>query len=399
MSFPTLAASRLLYALVLALILVAPAAAQDLFVQVDLELNAGGEESAGGCSILRVSPGGMLTEWVSNDEILAATGETTADCDDTDIAAGPDGTLYFAEDVSHDILRVDTAGNVSVFVDAATIDAVVGTTSDIDNGMDFGSDGNLYAADEDCNCIIRITVPGGMVTVEVTEVEIEAVFSGTDVDPNGGLARRDDGALFFTQDNDPNTIFAVSPLGVVSVLAEDTDIETATGDTSTDLDLGIALSGGNLFVLEDSSGSVLQVATADGAVSVLADEAAIIAATGADGSDSEGGIAVGPGGDLFVGDDGFSDSLQRDLNHILRITQAGAVSVFVDDAAVNTLYDSLYPGATSRFEGGMVFAAVGPRVRGIPMNVPALGPVGLILLALLLAGLGLAFRRWGMGPI
>ena len=50
----------------------------DLFVQVE---NNPPEEGPQQCSILKVAPAGLLSEFVSNAEILVVTGEAGADCD------------------------------------------------------------------------------------------------------------------------------------------------------------------------------------------------------------------------------------------------------------------------------------------------------------------------------
>lgn len=373
-----------------------PLTAQDLFVQVEL----GG--SPPGCSILRVAPDGTLTEWVSNADILAATGETDADCDDTGMAVAPDGTLYFAEDTSHDILTVTPTGAVSVFVDSAVLDAAVGTSSDIDNGMVFGSDGNLYAADEDCDCIIRITVPGGVVTIEVSNADILAHTGKSTADLEGGLARASDGTLYFVDEDSQapgELVLTVSPGGVISTLATESDITAVTGNSSTDLDVGIAL-GSALFVLDDGAGdgdNVLRIDVGTGAVSLIADEAAIGAAngnTGTDPADVEGGIAIHPAtGDLFVGDDGTDTTDGEDKANIMQITQAGSVSVFVTDTEVSNFYAPLYPSLDPRFRGSMVFGP--PPAPPEPfVIIPTLNRPGLALLVMIIGVLGaLAGRR------
>ena len=376
---------------------VTTANAQSLFAQVDISFEADG----GGCSILRAESDGMLTEWVSNSEILAVTGELDADCADTDITIAPDDTLYYAEDTSHDILRVDPTGVVSVFVDSATIDAVVGTTSDIDNGMALGPDGNLYAADEDCDCIIQITIPDGTVSVFAAEADFDAIYpDGGTVDPNGGLVVDSAGTVYLTSDNNPDTIFAVANDGAISILSNESQILAATGKTEADLDVGMDLAASGLFVLDDQAsdnGALINVDIVTGDATQVVSGSEVTAVTGLEGFNPEGGIAVQPGsGDLFVGDDGFSLADDESKANILRITQAGEVSIFLSDAELSGFYSTLYPNADFSFEGGLVFAIpepVEPRV-SVPMNVPSLSGIALLLLMLLAGILGVqAFAR------
>ncbi len=155
------------------------AAPGDLFVQVD-------DTIVDRCSILRVTPTGVISEWVTSAAILAATGEAGCDFSDTGMAITRDGTLYFNDDTSDDILMVSPAGVVTVFVTEATLDAAAtGDTADIDNGMALGSDGNLYAADENGDVVLKITVPGGVVTIEVTKAQITGATGESSADLEG----------------------------------------------------------------------------------------------------------------------------------------------------------------------------------------------------------------------
>ncbi len=369
----------------------------DLYVQVNLV----GATTA--CSILRVEPDGTLTEWVSNTQILAATGEADADCDDTGLAVALDGTLYFSEDTSDALLAVSPVGGVSVLVSEATIAAATGdSSSDIDSGLILGSDGNLYAADDDCDCVIRVTLPGGAVSVVVTEATIEAATGGG-ADLEGGLGRNGAGTLYITED-DTDQVVVVTAGGMASVLTSEADILAAIGNTFADLDVGAELDG-SLFVLDDTDtevASVLAVDSATGMVSLVAQAPAIRAATGNShpmisfAVDLEGGIATEPGGDLFVGDNGLDFVGPGDIPraNIVRVTRAGAVSVFVSDSAIQTLYTGLYPGFLARLEGSMDFQ---PRPEPAVTEIPTLGEWGRGVLILLLVGVGMGVLRIRLG--
>jgi len=94
----------------------------DLFIQVNLD----GLDPEG-CSIMQVTPGGVISQFISNAQILAVTGNTEADCDDTGLAIGLDGTVFFNEDTSSNIFMATNPGGVlSIFVTEAELDAVTG---------------------------------------------------------------------------------------------------------------------------------------------------------------------------------------------------------------------------------------------------------------------------------
>ncbi len=123
----------------------------DLFIQVDFD---GGPNEE--CSIMKVKPDGTISEFVSNSQILFATGLTSADCNNTGLAVGLDGRVYFSEDISHNILVADSRGRVSTFVTDTVVNMLLPTTLDWDNGMAINPvTGTLVAADEDNEAIIE----------------------------------------------------------------------------------------------------------------------------------------------------------------------------------------------------------------------------------------------------
>lgn len=366
----------------------AQAAPGDLFAQVGFNFADPNDPNSfdpnspfEGCSIMRVLPNGTVSEWVSNNAILAVTGLSDADCGDTAIAAAADGTLYFAEDGSHDILRVSPAGVVDVFVSQATIDAVIGASSDIDNGMVLGSDGNLYAADEDCDCIIRITVPGGAVSIVASEAQISAV-TGSSPDLEGGLARDDAGNLYFVDDTE-DVLLRRTPAGVISVFANQSAFTAATGNSGADLDVAIVL-GDFLYVADDGDGgddAILKVNVANGNVSLFASGASINAITGNIDADLEGGLALDAAGNIYAGDDGFgcnTPTFNGECPSILRITPGGWISSFVPFATLDSYITSRYGNAAVTLEGGIVIQP--GEVVSAPNPVPAASAAGLAAL-------------------
>ena len=365
------------------------AAPGDLFVQVELNYDDfNGDQE--GCSILRVSPEGVLSEWVSNKQILALTGLSATDCDDTGLAVACDGTLYFNEDESDHIFTVSPSGELSIFVTRQAIEAVTGIRPDIDNGMTLGPDGHLYAADENCDCVIRVTIPGGTVSVVVSEEQITDVTGESNAELDGGIAVDNQGNIYITDDTS-NSVLKVTPGGTVSVLAAESAIMAVTGESEANLDVGVVLgvTDGFLYVLDDEANAVLRIDTSSGAVSLAATEADIRGATGLDIVDPEGGIAINDEGILFVGDDGGEEDVEgQDKANIVRITPTGVVSLFVSDSQLNAFYGPLYENYKPLLRGSM---GIQRDCRNVP--VPTLAGWGVIMLSLLMASWAFRFLR------
>ena len=386
------------------------AQAQDIYVSVEIDVDPNQ------CSILLIESDGTLSEAASNAAIQAATGESACDLDDTGLAVAADGTVYFTEDESHDVLQIAPDGTVSVLVESATLDALIGETADADNGLAIGPDGNIYVADEDCNCVIQIT-PAGAASIFVTETEIETATGKPEVNLEGGLTFGSDGTMYFAEDGsndlrnsndddldlgeftrgDPPTdndrILALSPGGILSVLTTEAQIIgiLPSGADNTNLDVDIEFLNGTLYVLNDGEDAALIAIDPDtGTPSLVADNQTFETSLGLNiqdgGFDPEGGIGVDPTtGTLLVGTDPDDEDADANLPIIARVTPAGAVSVAVSDAQILAFYQAIYgPDNDYRLRGGL-------DVRSLPLpetqDVPTLSPFSLTLLVLMMIGL------------
>lgn len=360
------------------------AAPGDLYVQVALSVNG----SATGCSILKMAPDSELSEWVATTAITAVTGESTCDFDDTTMVIDDDGVIYAAEDTSHDILKVSPTGVVEVFVPAADIDAVIGETTDIDNGMALSPrDGHLYIADEDCNCVLKVTVPDGDVSIVVTEATIRSATGATgESDLEGGIAVDGAGNIYLTEDR-TDSIVKVTSNGDASVLVREADITAVTGAGYADLDVAIALRG-YLYVADDAGNndSLLQVNAVSGEVDQLASAATLAAAANLESADLEGGMAIDRFGSIHLGDDGDTADKENVAN-IIRVNQGGGPAYLVlSDAEISAFYSDLY-SATARLRGGMAFQP------STPNSVPVPSGFAWSIFAMILALLALARSR------
>lgn len=353
----------------------------DLFVQVDLE------NGSGGCSILQVKPNGALINAVPNAQILATTGFGSADCSDTGLAINNNGDIFFTEDTSDSILKFDqSTGVLSTFVTEAQVTAVTGaTTADFDNGLAFGPSGTLFAADEQSDSIVSIN-PSGVVSLFITEAELAAATGNSGVDLQGGIAVDEDGNLYIADDTS-DSVLKVTPSRNVSVLTTATQIQAVTG-FDPDLDVGVLLREA-LFVLDDANcGCLLKIDIMTGVPELLVSATQITAVTGNTNSDPEGGIAMNFNGEILIGDDGFNGA--NDVPNILTVPPAGTVGIFVSENQLTNFYNTAEPGFSSfRLLGSMSIEGFADTTRAIP----TLSEWGLIAMALALGMIGFIVIR------
>ncbi|MCH7519297.1 MAG: hypothetical protein IH964_09750 [Candidatus Dadabacteria bacterium] len=229
----------------------------DLFIQVDLDGGPNGE-----CSIMKSKPDGTISEFVSNSQILSTTGLVSADCDDTGLAVGLDGRVYFSEDSSDNILvATPNGGRVSTFVTDTVVNMLFPMSVDWDNGMAVNPvTGTLVAADEDNEAIIEFPtdVPTPILDpalINILAVEADFLALVTNVDLEGGIAIDSQGNIYITNDdsgNDvDNVIFKLTSAGDLSILCTQAQLTAVAGiGPEVDLDIGVAFSG-NLFVGDD----------------------------------------------------------------------------------------------------------------------------------------------------
>ena len=365
----------------------ANAAPGDLFVQIDLEDGPGDTTQ---CSILKIAPNGTFTEFVSFTDIIALTGDDNCEMDDEAIAVADNGDVYFSEDESDSIIMATPAGALSTFVSEAQITAVTGSgNADIDNGMVIGPDGDLYFADANSDSILKATIPGGVVSLVLSEAQIIAVTGNTEANLNGGIAFDCSGNLYISDDanneeSDQKSILVLSPAGFLSVFVSEQEIVAATGFDNIDLDSGMTFFD-SLFVNDDGNCDCVLRITLGGAVSVFVSEDQITAVTGNDDADVDGGNAVNQMREVFIGDDG---SLPDDSNVLMSNPNGSSLSIVVSNQQLEDFYPAF---GNPRLQGNMAFEGVEACQIS---QIPTLSEWGLIAMAGVLGIIGLlAVRR------
>ncbi|MCH7950352.1 MAG: IPTL-CTERM sorting domain-containing protein [Candidatus Dadabacteria bacterium] len=353
----------------------ANAAPGDLFVQLDLEAPLVGNDQ---CSILKVMPDGIFSEFVSFPTILALTGLDDCDMDDTGIAVARNGEVYFSEDQSDSVIKATPAGALSTFVTEAQIIAVtLEGSANLSNGMVIGPDGGLCFNDRISNSILKATIPGGVVSLEVSEAQVQAVTGFSTVNLQGGIAFDCAGNLYITDnpgitEEDRDSILVLTPEGTLSIFVSEQEINAATGFNSTDLDTGMTFFGDSLYVNDDGACDCVLKITLDGGISVLVSEAQITAATDNGGADLEGGIALNQRAQVFIGDDGDNPD---DSNLLMSTSNGSSVSLFITTQEL----EDFFPGFDQpRLEGSIAFEGVDAC---IVADIPTLSEWGLIAMA------------------
>ncbi len=119
----------------------------------------------------RITTGGTVTEF--------PLGVNSSQQDPEGITAGPNGTLWFAENGSDQIGRITTAGTVTEFprLPSATSGPL---------GITLGLDGNLWFTESTGNQIGRIT-PAGAVTEYGTGITANSTPTGITTGPDGNI--------------------------------------------------------------------------------------------------------------------------------------------------------------------------------------------------------------------
>ena len=373
-------------------------------VLVQTEITANGSDY---CSILRIAPDGTLSEQLTDAQRRGATNNSSCDFSDTGMAAAPNGVVYFVDDGEDSIVAIDVQDNARELISDAALSDLIETSADVDNGLVFGDDGNLYIADEDCNCIVKATLSTSGLAVKNLEILVpEAAFETPELDSSadfvGGIARMPDGTLYVTNDTGNNGIYVVSPSGVVDWYFEETELETLLSVPTFDVDLDVERVGSDLYVGEDDSDGIFKIDTLTDEVSWLAEgddlRQAIVDFYGVTPSpnfqiETEGGFAYNAARQsLYVAarfDSEFSDT-GAPQGTILEVDFEGNVSVVVPFETLVDFYETVYPNLTDiDFVGNATF------VNEPPQQVDATSSWSLwALFVVLLTVSGVALRRF-----
>ncbi len=165
--------------------------------------------------IASMTPAGVFSTFVPPHEGPPAGPASLGPLQIPDLAAGPDGNIWFTEKRADKIGRLTAGGTITIFATAANSTPL---------GITAGPDGNLWVAEQSTNRIGRFTPAGKL----IADIHVPTVQGSPRDITTGG-----DGNLYFTEGIgkigvlDPNTI--VPDPGPCLTVTHDTTLTTDIG--------------------------------------------------------------------------------------------------------------------------------------------------------------------------
>ncbi len=343
-------------------------------------------------NIFAITPTKAITILVSEADILAATGATTARFTDNGVYYDQaNDKLYFTDSESDAVLVWDGAtGIVSVVASAADIELAVPGNDSASQEHITMRDGMLYVTDPRSDTLLKIDAATGVVTVVTDEVTFEGVAAdGLDVDIESGIAVSPGGTKIYVAHDKDRSSDTAGAIYVVDLLLPPGSTPTLLSDDSRfgDLDVFLTLApNGDIIIANDSGSTGDQIfrVTPGGIVSVFLSELEIEGLVGGNVDvNLEGGIIFDDFGNFYIAEeetDNIYRWLVRDFSAGTIDVSSGALFVSENDVA------SLFSLSGIDYEGGITFGRA-----SIKRDVPE--PASMALLGFGLLGLGLARRR------
>ena len=345
--------------------------------------------------IRKITPSGVVTTLAGNP---GAIGNRYADGIGTNamfyypygLAFGPDGNIYVADVGNNCIRKVTLAGVVTTvagnpgqygYADGTGTDAQFYYPYD----LAFGPDGNIYVADQENNSIRKVT-PSGVVTTIAGPADGISSPSRITVASNGDIyveatnfIRKITSQGVVTIVNDepfPHPVYSVKIFSDILYFGYYNSIQTITAGGSS--------SGGGSSPPPTTTSTITTTNYTSTITSLQTTSlvAGVPNSAGfADGSAREGvlfnvpeGMAIGPDGNFYVAD--FANSCIR------KITPSGIVTVFVGEPGVGGSLTGT--GTNARFNGpiGVAFASNGDMYVCVERNsyIAKVTPSGVVTL-------------------
>jgi len=231
------------------------------------------------------------------------------------VAVAADGTIYVADEGNNLIRKITAGGMVSTLAGSGSAGLTDGTGTaaefDAPSSIVVASDGTVFVADEDNDCIRKITTAGTVTTFAGSGLGGYVNGTGTAAQFSSpfGLAITSDGTIFVA-DTINNRIRKITPAGVVTTFAG----SGALGGGATDgigiaadfnFPTGIAVaSDGSVYVADTGNNKIRKISAA-GEVTTLAGSGVSGYANGVGTAaqfNSPSGVTVATDGTVYVTD-------------------------------------------------------------------------------------------------
>ena len=213
--------------------------------------------------IRKITPLGVVTTFAGGVRgNLDGTGASAKFDSPSALAIDAADNLYVADSYNNNIRKITTAGVVTTLAGSSTSGYADGTGNAASfsfvTGLAVDSNGNVYAADVNNNCIRKIT-PAGVVSTfagSTTSGAANGVGSSASFNLPRGVAIDTSGNLIVA-DGGNNSIRLITPAGIVTTIAGSTTAGSADGvgsNASFNSPWGVAVdTSGNVYVSDQGN--------------------------------------------------------------------------------------------------------------------------------------------------
>jgi len=281
---------------------------------------------------------------------------TNASMKPTDIAVGPDGSLYITSAASNRIRRIDSEGVITTIAGTGVWgvgeDSVLATESDLSRPRNIavGNDGSVYFTESTAVTRVRKIAPDGIIsTVAGNGISGNGGNGGLAIDAQfqylSGLEIADDGTLYIS-DNE-GSVRQVRPNGIIDAFAGDDRWWVFDGDggpaqlAGMYYPQGLSMGpDGSVYIHVDGNKRIRKVGV-DGIINTVAGNGSWVRS--GDGGPAlyagirAHGIAIGPDGSIYFAD--RSDHRVRRIAPPLLAENKTEFTIASDDGSQVYIFD------------------------------------------------------------
>ncbi len=285
--------------------------------------------------ISKITPTGVTTPIYDARRVFAYLPSTTGD-----IASDRTGNVYIANISNDDLVKISRDGKVNVLF-GGSYNSPTGSVRPIAyfhaNGITTDKGGNVYMITTN-NAILKFTPDEILTTLNCTNETGSAprcnLFHGLAIDSVDN---------FYTLDTSNNTIYKISPAGLVTMLAGSPGLSGSTDGMGSaarfNLPKSIASDNADNIYVADSGNNTIRKITPAGMVTTLAGSAGIMGRADGTGAaarfNTPYSVTTDNAGNIYVDDIGNTS--------IRKITSAGVVTTFPANFSIDGI------GTTARF--------------------------------------------------